>query len=127
LQNNENLQGLACLGTIGTFYYRPFQTPGTNRQKPIGPEYRQACEISLTFTSSSGITTLFIAEEMFEALIHTTIQFSTNPNNPLQAPEYLLAMERKTLDEGGIHVDRELSSNVQGLCREGLVYFDVLT
>jgi hypothetical protein len=84
-------------------------------------------EISLIFTSSSGITTLFIAEEMFEALIHTTIQFSTNPNNPLQAPEYLLAMERKTLDEGDIQVDRELSSNVQGLCREGLVYFDVLT
>jgi hypothetical protein len=54
-QNNENLQGLARLGTIGTFRSSPFQTPGTNRHFLIGPEFRQAWfrEMSGTWIAAS--------------------------------------------------------------------------
>lgn len=91
------------------------------------PQEDNQIEISLIFTSSSGITFSF-AEEMFEAIVNTSLEFSTQPNALLATPDSLCAMERKALDGEELQVDRDLSSNLQGLSRDDLlVYSDVLT
>jgi aryl carrier-like protein len=91
------------------------------------PQNDGQIEISLIFTSSSGISQLF-AEEIFEALVETAVTFSTSPTTFLPSPAELLSSDRKTLDEDAVQVDHELSSNLRGLSRdELLVYSDVLT
>jgi hypothetical protein len=66
------------------------------------PQHDDRIEISLIFTSSSGIGVSF-AEEMFEDLVNTSIQFSANPNGPLPMPDELCAMEVKVLDKEEKH------------------------
>ena len=91
------------------------------------PQEDDRIEISLIFTSSSGLTLSF-AEEMFEALVETSIQFSRHPSGPLPTLEVLCSMERKYLDEEETQVDQELSSNLQELSRDDLlVYSNILT
>lgn len=90
------------------------------------PQHDDQIEISLIFTNS-GITRQF-AEEIFEVLVETSMNFSTNPRAPLPALTKLSSMERKTLNDEEVQVDQELSSNLQGLGRDDLlVYSDVLT
>jgi aryl carrier-like protein len=91
------------------------------------PQHDDQIEISLIFTSTSGITRSF-AEEIFEALVETSVNFSMDPRAALPIPAELCSLERKTLDEEEVQVDQELSSNLQGLSRDDLlVYSDVLT
>jgi hypothetical protein len=91
------------------------------------PQPDDQVEISLIFTSSSGITLSF-AEEMFEALVDTSIEFPMNATSPLPTPEDISSLESKALDEEEIQMDQELSSQLQGLSRDDLlVYSDVLT
>lgn len=91
------------------------------------PQPNDQIEISLIFTSSSGITLSF-AEEMFEALIDTSIEFSMTTTSPLPTPEDISSLESKALDEEELQVDLELSSQLQGLSRDDLLaYSDVLT
>jgi hypothetical protein len=67
-----------CIHTRSCWISRRLSLPGALST----PQQDDQMEISLIFTSSSGITLSF-AEEMFEALGRTAIQFSTNPNDPL--------------------------------------------
>jgi aryl carrier-like protein len=91
------------------------------------PQEDDDIEISLTFTSNSGITSSF-ASEMFEALCETAIDFSLNPMSILPSPTQLSLVQRKTLDIAETLLDMQLSQDFQAISKdEQLHYSDILT
>jgi aryl carrier-like protein len=91
------------------------------------PQHDDLIEISLIFTSNSGLTRSYV-EEIFEALVNTSIRFSTDPQEPLPTLRDLCSIKSKVLDEEVVQLGQELSSNLQELSRDDvLVYSDVLT
>jgi len=90
------------------------------------PQPDDQIEISLIFTSSSGITLSF-AEEMFEALVDTAMEFSGGAACPLPIPGDLCSLNSRALHEEEPEVDKELLS-LQVIGRDDLlVYSDIVT
>jgi aryl carrier-like protein len=91
------------------------------------PQENDDIEISLTYTSTSGITDSF-ASEMFEALCKTTMGFSVNPRAMLPSPTELSLVQRKTLDIAETILDLQLSKDALELSRdEQSLYTEILT
>jgi hypothetical protein len=84
------------------------------------PQHDDLIEISLIFTSNSGLTRSYV-EEIFEALVDTLIRFSTDPQAPLPTLRDLCSIESNVLDEEVVQLGQELSRD------DVLVYSDVLT
>ncbi|KAH6670809.1 nonribosomal peptide synthase [Halenospora varia] len=83
------------------------------------PQDNDEIEISLTFTSNSGITLSF-ATEIFEVLCETAVTFSKSPGAKLPSPSELLSHQRKTLDLEETRVSTQLSSGLQDISRNEL-------
>jgi len=72
------------------------------------PQHDDLIEISLIFTSNSGLTRSYV-EEIFEALVDTLIRFSTDPQAPLPTLRDLCSIESNVLDEEVVQLGQELS------------------
>lgn len=91
------------------------------------PQGGDKVEISLIFANDSGITRVF-AEEIFEALCTTSVNFSMYPEEAVPPPSELSKMVSRTLEDTIPTIDASLSSDLQGINRDELhAYTDILT
>ena len=91
------------------------------------PQGGYEIEISLIFTSNSGITRSF-ADMVFDKLCETSASFSADPTAPLPKPAELSAMQPQTLNTAMPTIDPAVTTSLQGLSKEELlVYADILT
>jgi aryl carrier-like protein len=88
------------------------------------PQSGDEIEISLIFTSNSGITTSF-AEAMFESLCQASVEFPNDLQAPLPSPTELSVMRRRTLDEVFTSPRPTLSSRIEGIHREEVLKYSV--
>ncbi|KUJ23668.1 condensation-domain-containing protein [Mollisia scopiformis] len=83
------------------------------------PQEGNQIEISLIFTSNSGITLPF-AEAMFEALCETAVSFPKDPMASLPPPPELSLMPQRTLDEVVTSAREDMSLDPKDLSRDEL-------